>query len=284
MKILVLTSGRCCAGINIILNTLYKKFKGNLYCARAGFKGLINNDIINISQYKLKNNGGSVIKSSICPYFTTEEGLEKAFNNAKRFDYLVILGGRGSLEGANKLAIRGIKVIFIPCSIANDIKESDYCLGFDSAVKSSLYFINATMNYLESFNMCGIFEIAGEAAKKIFKQLRGDYLILRKEDINWKTILEKLEYNYHVGKASCIIIKENSIEIDDFLSNLAQKTNTLEYRSYKLMEIQAGANPTNFEKDIASMFAKKTISAIIENSNSSIVTLNDGDIKLKEFN
>ena len=94
MKVLVLTSGGDAPGMNMVLFQLYKRFGHNLYACRAGFKGLINNDIIPISEFKplgKAKQAGSIIKCSRCPEFKTEAGFNQGLENAKRFD---VVGNR----------------------------------------------------------------------------------------------------------------------------------------------------------------------------------------------
>ena len=153
MKILVLTSGGDAPGMNMILYSLYRKFGKDLFAARAGFKGLINNDICNISEFKMdKLSAGSIIKSSRCPDFKTREGFKKGLNNAKNFDYVIILGGNGSYKGACELAENGIKAIFIPATIDNDVEISEYSQGFNTAVSACINHFNSIMPSMETFN------------------------------------------------------------------------------------------------------------------------------------
>ena len=49
-------------------------------------------------------------------------------------DALVAIGGDDTLGVAMRLHQRGIPVVGVPKTMDNDIAETDYCIGFDSAV------------------------------------------------------------------------------------------------------------------------------------------------------
>ena len=57
-------------------------------------------------------------------------------------DYLVALGGDGTLTFARRLCGEGVPVIAIPKTMDNDVFGTDYCLGFSTAVSRAVMFIN----------------------------------------------------------------------------------------------------------------------------------------------
>ena len=57
-------------------------------------------------------------------------------------DYLVALGGDGTLTFARRLHEAGVPVLAIPKTMDNDVFGTDYCLGFSTAVTRSVMFIN----------------------------------------------------------------------------------------------------------------------------------------------
>ena len=125
MKILILTSGGDAPGMNKVIALMQKKFKDSLYACEEGFKGLIEGKIALASTFSplaSENEAGSCIRCSRCPEFKTKKGFKKALENAKRFDYVVVLGGNGSYKGCCELNENGVKTIFIPSTIDNDVK------------------------------------------------------------------------------------------------------------------------------------------------------------------
>ena len=95
MKVLVLTSGGDAPGMNKVIGTLYKKFKGKLYACRAGYRGLINNDIVSMKEFKpldFINQSGSVITN------TTADGtVTKQINYKNGDSYTEVKKASGEL-------------------------------------------------------------------------------------------------------------------------------------------------------------------------------------------
>ena len=57
-------------------------------------------------------------------------------------DFLVALGGDGTLTFARRLHEEGVPLIAIPKTMDNDVFGTDYCVGFSTAVTRSVMFIN----------------------------------------------------------------------------------------------------------------------------------------------
>ena len=72
--------------------------------------------------------GGTILQSARCEEFKTEAGQLKAVSNlfGLGVEGMVVIGGDGSLRGANVLAGMGMPVIGIPASIDNDIFGTRY--------------------------------------------------------------------------------------------------------------------------------------------------------------
>ena len=195
MRVLVLTSGGDAPGMNMVIYQIYKKFGKDAYACRAGFKGLINNDIAPISVFKTHKfsvQAGSIIKCSRCPKFKTKSGFEKALENAKKFDVVVILGGNGSYKGACELAQHGVRTVYIPSTIDNDVEISDYSQGYHTAIEACQNMIQNIRPTMEAFDRCCVYETMGRKCNKIanavYKLCEGDYLITNKDEIDYDEI------------------------------------------------------------------------------------------------
>jgi 6-phosphofructokinase 1 len=74
---------------------------------------------------------------------------------------LVVIGGEGSLKGAEKLHERGIKVIGIPGTIDNDLAYKDYSIGFDTTLNTVLECIGKIRDTGFSHDKSTIVEVKG---------------------------------------------------------------------------------------------------------------------------
>lgn len=287
MKILVLTSGGDAPGMNMVLYLLYKRFHQSLYACIGGFKGLINNDIVKIKDIDLKNcfnEAGSKIKCSRSVEFKEKTGFNRGLKNAQDYDCVIILGGNGSYKGALDLAQNGVKTIFIPSTIDNDVDISDYSQGYDTAVCACCEYIDMVMPTMQSFNRCCVFETMGRKcsriAQEVFSRKKCDYLIKSEEDIDYLKISNIVNENYNNNNASSIILRENIIDLQNFIKNLSEYCKNVEIKSAIIGYIQRGKKPTNIELNIAKKFSKLAIKAVKNNYKCSAVVYKNGKFEL----
>ena len=283
MKILVLTSGGDAPGMNQTIYQLKKYFKDKLYASCEGFRGLINGNIVKAPDCKKeKDSAGSIIFSSRCPEFATSDGFNKALANAKKFDYVIVLGGNGSYKGCKDLNRYGVKTVFIPSTIDNDVEISDYSQGFDSACSACEFYIKNSMPSMYAFNRCAIYEVMGrrcdKIAKSTFKKVNGSYLIANEEDLDYEKLSQLITENYKNHKATSIILRENIVKIDEFRKKLSKLSPNVEIKTIVIGYIQRGINPTKKEIKISKQFAHLAIKSIKNGRKSSAIVVKDDKV------
>lgn len=269
MKILVLSSGGDAPGMNRFIYELYKKFRDKLYFAYAGFTGLVDGQIFPVKSVidpRLKNEAGTVIKSSRLPEFKEKKVFKMGLKNAQDFDVVVILGGNGSEKGAKELFENKVNTIFVPGTIDNDVENSFYSIGFSTAVKEGVYAVENSMKSIDAFESCCIFEVMGKEheaiAESVAKIVSADGCISKESDLDIENLKNVILKNKVLGKSTCIILRENIIPAP----KLAQKLNEmLGFNCVKFHIVgrtQRGGKPTQEEILMAKKFAKKTIDCI----------------------
>ncbi len=283
MKLLVLTSGGDAPGMNMVLYLLYKEFGKDLYACRAGFKGLINNDILPISEFKPQKYAkcaGSCIKCSRCPEFKEEKWFKIALENAKKFDVVIVMGGNGSYKGCQDLHRNGVRTIFIPSTIDNDVTVSDYSIGFHTAVNACQKMIENIMPTMEAFDRCCVFETMGRNSEKIARCTANsqlcDYLIASKDDIDYPKIAEIVKNNHQLGHSSCIVMKEKLMKQSTFISSLQKLVPEVEIRGTVIGYVQRGSKPTIIELEYAKFFAKLIIKVLCTKDYSAAIVYKNG--------
>ncbi len=288
MKILVLVSGGDAPGINKFLFELNNAFK-DCFAVVGGFRGLIDNNIVPLSSFNPKiyqNEAGAIIKSSRCPEFKEEKYFKKALANAKKFDCLVILGGNGSAKGAKELQDNGMRTIFVPCTIDNDVDGSDYSIGYHSAVMACNFVIENIMPSMEAFNRCCVFEVMGRKCDAIAKAVANmadvDYLIANEVDLDYKKIVKVIKDKYKKGHASSIVLRENITNIQTLCQKLEEESKvTVKYNV--IGHIQRGFKPTKLELKNAKAFAVNAIKAIKNSEESHAVLMKKGKIVIEKL-
>ncbi|MBP3431653.1 MAG: 6-phosphofructokinase [Clostridia bacterium] len=264
MKILLLTSGGDAPGMNRFIFDVFKKNKDTTFFAYGGFEGLVNGqffplkDVINKN---LRDEAGTVIKSSRCPEFKKDDVFALGLANAKQFDVVIILGGNGSEKGAKRLYENGVNTIFVPGTIDNDVDDSFYSIGFSTAVKEGVYAVQNSMPSIQSFNMSCIFEVMGrnepDIARAVSEKTNADYVIAEKKDLDFEKIGNLILKNYLQNRSTCIIARENIMDSVKIAKEL-NETIGIDLVKYQLVgRTQRGGKPTQEELTMASKFAKE---------------------------
>ncbi len=79
-------------------------------------------------------------------------------------DYLVAIGGDDTLSYAARLHEEGVKVICIPKTMDNDVRNTEYCIGFSTAITRATDAINRQRSTVGSHERVGIFRLFGRDA------------------------------------------------------------------------------------------------------------------------
>ncbi|MEK7878502.1 MAG: 6-phosphofructokinase [candidate division NC10 bacterium] len=77
---------------------------------------------------------------------------------------LIAIGGDDTLGYAHTLCARGFPVVGIPKTMDNDVRGTEYALGFKTALTRADEFINRQRTHLGSNEMVGVFRIFGRNA------------------------------------------------------------------------------------------------------------------------
>jgi len=159
-RIGVLTGGGDCAGLNPTLKWVVKTAmderlgdeRGVHYEVlgiRDGWKGLVNVDlsspdtdgnIVSLNPEIVRTwdrYGGTFLGTSrLSPYDPKNECSKTVIENIERLglEAVVAIGGDGTLAIATRLSREGVNVVGIPKTIDKDLPETDYSLGYETAL------------------------------------------------------------------------------------------------------------------------------------------------------
>jgi len=79
-------------------------------------------------------------------------------------DYLIAIGGDDTLSYAARLDNEGVKVIAIPKTMDNDVRNTEYCIGFSTAITRATESIDQQRTTIGSHERIGIFRVFGRDA------------------------------------------------------------------------------------------------------------------------
>ncbi|HEV2398866.1 MAG TPA: 6-phosphofructokinase [Candidatus Sulfotelmatobacter sp.] len=80
------------------------------------------------------------------------------------FDYLIAIGGDDTLSYAAELDRKGMKVLAVPKTMDNDVRNTEYCIGFSTAITRAMMAIDRQRTTVGSHERIGIFRVFGRDA------------------------------------------------------------------------------------------------------------------------
>lgn len=97
---------------------------------------------------------------------TTYDMTKRVVSNLEKLeiDYLVAIGGDDTLSYAAVLDKAGFNVIGIPKTMDNDVRNTEYCIGFSTAVSRAMDAITRQRTTVGSHERVGIFRVFGRDA------------------------------------------------------------------------------------------------------------------------
>jgi 6-phosphofructokinase 1 len=79
-------------------------------------------------------------------------------------DYLVAIGGDDTLSYAAELDRQGMKVIAVPKTMDNDVRNTEYCIGFSTAITRAMDGVDRQRTTVGSHERIGVFRVFGRDA------------------------------------------------------------------------------------------------------------------------
>ncbi|MFH1259829.1 MAG: 6-phosphofructokinase [Elusimicrobiota bacterium] len=278
-NIAVLTSGGDAPAMNaciraVVRTGVYRQL--NVFGVYRGFSGLIRGEIEPLGARSVSNiiqHGGTILKTSRCPEFLTEEGRKKAARvlEAREIDGLVAIGGDGTFRGAQALGqVWGGKIIGVPGTIDNDVYGTDYTIGFDTAINTALDAIDKIRDTAEAFERVFLVEVMGRASGFISLAVGiagGVEEVLVpgfSEDIG--KLSNQLIEERNKGKTSWIIVVAEGDEAGGAfkLAHQLKELNGLEYRVCVLGHTQRGGAPSARDRVLASKLGAFAVDSLLK--------------------
>jgi 6-phosphofructokinase 1 len=81
-----------------------------------------------------------------------------------KLDHLIAIGGDDTLSYAVKLDKLGVKVIAVPKTMDNDVRNTEYCIGFSTAITRAMDAIARQRTTVGSHERIGLFRVFGRNA------------------------------------------------------------------------------------------------------------------------
>jgi 6-phosphofructokinase 1 len=296
----VLTSGGDAPGMNASIRAVVRACAyQKIDCTGIfrGYQGLIENDCKPLNARSVKNiinRGGTFLKSTRSKAFLSKEGRNKAFQNIQErgIDALVVIGGDGSFAGASKFTKEhDFPIIGIPGTIDNDIRGTDYTIGYDTALNTVVEAVDKIRDTASSHNRLFLVEVMGRDAGDIALNAGigagAEEILIPEENLGTDRLLDSLKHSKKSGKTSSIIVVAEGDRIGKNIFELAEfiETNLKDYevRVTVLGHIQRGGAPSCFDRVLASRMGIGAVDALLEGKKNAMIGIQNRKLKPVPF-
>ncbi len=297
-RIAVLTSGGDSPGMNaciraIVRSSIYENLE--VVGIHNGYDGLIRGKLNLLTLRSVGNiiqRGGTVLGSSRSQEFRTAAGRKKAFHVLKawRINKLIVLGGDGTMTGAKILSKEfPVQVVGIPCTIDNDLAETDFSIGFDTALNTAVECIDKIRDTADSHGRVFIVEVmghhSGHLALETALAVGAEYVVIPEVKFRPAELIRKIKNGIERGKTgSIVIVSERDKPGFAFpLSKHIKHHIKRDVRALVLGHLQRGGSPTATDRNLASRMGARAVDALIRGKSRIMVGILDNQMVEKSF-
>lgn len=267
MNLAILTSGGDAPGMNAAIRALVRRGLADnhtIWGIPRGFEGLVRGTPEILTAASVANvlmTGGTILKTSRFIDFHQSQVRTRALQALSEWnmDGLIVIGGNGSLSGAFELSRAGVRIIGIPASIDNDIAQTDYSLGFDTAVNNIVASIDKIRDTASSHERIFVVQVMGNHSGSLAiasgLACGAEAIMIPERASDFEEIAERLRATYARGKKhSFIVVAEGAGSAPDVAQEIAQRTRQ-EAKWVVLGHTQRGGPPSAHDRIMAALFA-----------------------------
>lgn len=333
-RVAILTAGGDCPGLNPVIRAVVKtainKYGLEVMGVRHGYFGLYHGDFIkldlesvdeiitkggtilyssnkdNLFQYPVKDEDGNLVRDEngkLVYEDVSDVGVENLKNAG--IDAIFILGGDGSLTSARDFARKGVNVIGIPKTIDNDLANTDYTFGFDTAISVATDSLDRVRTTGMSHHRIMVVEIMGRGAGwlTLHSGIAGaaDAILIPEIPYDITKVAEKIKADKKNGKDFSIVavaegakaldgkqvvlkIIEDSADsirlggVGSIVADQLEKLTGSEARATTLGHIQRGGTPTAHDRVLSSRYGYAAVELCMKGSFGRMVALQGDEI------
>ena len=290
----ILTSGGDAPGMNACIRAITRTaiFNGmKVMGIYRGYEGLINGEIKEFTFESVSNTiqrGGTILKTARSMEFMTPEGMQKAYDNLVKFgiDALIVIGGNGSLTGAQNLAREyDYPVIGLPGTIDNDLYGTDSTIGYDTALNTIVDCVDKIRDTATSHDRIFFVEVMGRDAGFLAQNSAiaagAEAAIIPEDQTDVDQLEQFISRGFRKSKNSSIVIVSESKK-DGGAMYYAERVRK-EYPQYDvrvtiLGHLQRGGTPTACDRILASRLGHASIEALKEGQRNVMVGIHNDQI------
>ncbi len=264
----MLTSGGDAPGMNAVIRAVVRSGvdKGwNVFGIRHGYLGLVNDNVELLGPRfvgGIIQQGGTVLGSSRCSEFMTEDGRLKAMRTLKQhgIEALIVIGGNGSQAGAYSFSQMGFPVIGVASTIDNDLYGPDITIGVDTALDIALEAIDRLKVTASSHQRAFLVEVMGRDCGylALAAGIAGgaETVVIPEVETSPEAVAAEIRDAYGRGKANALVVvaegaSYNAERLMHYFEENRERMG-FELRVTTLGHVQRGGAPGAFDRLLGS--------------------------------
>jgi len=290
----ILTSGGDAPGMNAAIRAVVRTSLANelnVIGINHGYEGLINGEFHPMDERSvggILQRGGTILLTSRSKRFMEPAGQRDAIRkmNEAGIDALIVIGGEGSMNGANALSQKGVRVVGIPGSIDNDLWGTNMAIGTDTAMNTIMEAVDKLRDTASSHQRAFLIETMGRNCGYLAVMAGivcgAEMVLIPEVPFTEDEVAAAVEDAYQRGKTHAIIINAEGSSIST--TKLAEKIDGMDLgfktRMTILGHIQRGGSPTAYDRLLASRMGVKAVETLLEGKDAVMTGLRSDGMEL----
>ena len=258
-----------------------------------GYEGLIHNQVKDFTTESVSgtvNRGGTILRTARSKEFMTEEGRAKAYETIKAnaIDALIVIGGNGSLAGAQLFAQEyDIPVVGLPGTIDNDLYGTDTTIGYDTALNTIMDCVDKIRDTANSHNRIFFVEVMGRDAGFLAQNAAiatgAEAAIIPEDRTDVDQLATFIGRGVRKSKNSSIVLvseskKDGTGGAQYYADRLLKEYPEYEARVTILGHLQRGGSPTAQDRILSSRLGVAAIEALKDGQRNIMIGVKDDKI------
>ena len=274
----ILTSGGDAPGMNAAVRAVTRSAIAEgwrVFGIYRGWEGLIHDDIKEFTTESVSNiiqRGGTILKTARSESFRTPEGRAQAAANLRShgIDALVVIGGNGSLSGAEELAREhDVPVVGLPGTIDNDLYGTDSTIGYDTALNTIVECVDKIRDTATSHDRIFFVEVMGRDAGFLAQNSAiaagAEAAIIPESATDIDQLAAFIGRGIRKSKnSSIVIVSEKDGGAMHYADRVRKEYPQYDVRVSILGHLQRGGKPSAFDRILASRMGVAAVEALKE--------------------
>ena len=292
----ILTSGGDAPGMNAAIRAVTRTARFHdigVIGIMRGYQGLIEKEFVKFTSSSVSNTiqrGGTILKTARCTEFMQAEGRKKAYDNMVEagIDALIVIGGNGSLTGAQLFAREyDIPIIGLPGTIDNDLYGTDYTIGYDSALNTIVECVDKIRDTANSHDRIFFIEVMGRDAGFLAQNSAiasgAEAAIIPEGSTDVDQLAAFIERGKRKSKNSAIVLvseaQKNGVGgAMYYAERIKNEYPQFDARVTILGHLQRGGVPTAYDRILASRMGYAAIEALLEGQRNVMIGIKNDEI------